>query len=480
MNKTKHLLIVVVLILGSFAASAQWVVDGEFRMRMNIDNGQKFAALETTDASLFFDQRSRLRLNYKTEQYATRFTLQDTRIWGGDDEISKTGGLGNSTSLGVYEAWVELFLNDRARIRIGRQEWNYNDMRLLGYRNWWTSGLSYDAILFKSVNQNGDLSFDAGFSYNNNGTRNGFIDNSTWEVEKQKTLNFVNASKSFGKKSKLSWLSVLSGKQEMGANTLVATATHGLIFSANTFKGAATDGVFGDASAYYQHGTDLKRGSDGAYKSISAYMLTASLGVRTLQKKMELSVGFEHLSGHDYSNTDAEYQNTRHSFDLLNGGRFPYYGGYLNHFIIQDSYLVGTKGGAYTNPYVKGLYKLNKKSVLEAKVHFPRLSSKVKAHTSINPLTNKPSGVEFDASGNTLYWQGSLGNYIDVSHTYKMSKEVIIKSGVSYGQISDIKNQMAYGYTDVNSKLLHGVGQNYFAWAMLIVKPTFFKSNKNN
>jgi hypothetical protein len=146
----------------------------------------------------------------------------------------------------------------------------------------------------------------------------------------------------------------------------------------------------------------------------------------------------------------------------------------MNHFLLQDSYLLGTKGGGYLDPFVKLKYKLNKKNIIGAVAFFPMLTTKVRAHNSINPDTKKPIGTEVDANGNPVYWEGSLGSYFDVGLTHKFSKDIILKSGISYAVISNTKNQMVYGYEDIAEKQLYDLGNNVYGWVMLIVKPHFF------
>lgn len=203
-------------------------------------------------------------------------------------------------------------------------------------------------------------------------------------------------------------------------------------------------------------------------------MIAADAGIRIWQSKLELIAGFDYISGHDYSKSGEDYQNTKHSFDMYYGGRFPYYGGYMNHFVYQDSYSAGTKGGGYADPYLKIKYKLNKTSFVETMLHSPILTTKVKAHTAINPETGKPTGTELDQNGNTVYWKGDLGQYIDLAYTRKISKEIVLKTGISYSIPSDIKNQMVYGYEDAGQKELNDLGTQYFGWVMISVKPTFF------
>lgn len=476
--KLKKILILSIISLSlPVLVKAQFKISGEFRTRAIVDHGYGIPEKENTDAVFSLDQRSRLNLDFNNSKYNTRISFQDARVLGADDQVNKTGSWGNSTSFGIHEAWVGLKLNENSILKVGRQEWNYDDMRIVSYRNWATSALSYDGILYQWQNKAKALSLDLGFSYNNDGNALGSVDNSEWESDKLKSMNFLRLGKRYGDKLSVSGIMSLSAKTDTSNNAILGTGTHGINLVYNKGK-AVSGGLFGQLSAYYQHGKDLKTNSNGGYKDISAYLIDGQLGFRTLDKNFELSVGAELISGHDYSNSSEDYNNTRHSFDLMYGGRLPYYGGNMNHFVVQDSYLSGTKGGGYFDPYVKLKYKINKKNMLEGSVFFPSLTTNVAAHTSINPITRKPTGMEVDENDNRVYWNGSLGQYIDLTYTHKVNKEVIIKAGFSYAIISDIKNQMAFGYKDVANKELFETGQNYFGWMMLIVKPNFYNSEK--
>jgi hypothetical protein len=471
-KRLNNAFLVLLMIAGANTLNGQLRIDGEFRTRINVDHGYKVPVKSEADIVSSADQRSRIILNYDSEKYSTRFTIQDARVWGNDDMYNPTGIEGNSYALGVYEAWVNLKIRNNQSLRIGRQVWNYDDMRILSHRNWWTSGLSYDGLLYRIQMPDKGWSLDLGFSYNNDGTKTGAVNNSTWTGEKVKTMNFVHINKTFNSKFSGSLIFTLSGKEDITNGNIMGTGTHGLNFGYNTGKGSA-DGWYGTFSSYYQHGTDVKKGTDGQYKDISAYLLTAETGLRTLSGKLTVGAGMELISGHDYSDTDEDYINTRHSFDLQYSGRFPFYGGNMNHFLIQDSYKTGTKGGGYFDPYLTLTYKASPKTIWNADVYFPSLTSDVLAHTHIDSESGKPAGTEVDENGEPVYWSGSLGTYIDLGMTHKFSKEVIFKTGLSMGMVSDIKNQMVYGYQDIANKKLHDMGTNYYGWMMLVVKPGF-------
>jgi hypothetical protein len=346
-------------------------------------------------------------------------------------------------------------------------------MRVLSYRNWWTSGLSYDGLLYKMQDPENGWFIDMGLSWNNNGTLHGEVRNADWTGEKLKTLNFINFKKNHNNIFSVSAFFSLAGRDYPAIDKLFATGTHGLILDYND----GGNGVFGYLSGYYQHGTDSKKGANDDYRDISAYLITGELGYRAPAKKWELAAGAELISGHDYSSTDTDYANTRHSFDLLYSARFPYYGGNMNHFIIQDSYKTGTKGGGYFDPYLRFSFKPGKKNSLTVTWWSPYLTTDVPAHNSIDPVSGLPSETETNAAGNTVYWNGNLGDYIDVGFTQRINPDVVLKSGFSVGSISDIKNQMVFGYQNVEANKLFETGTNYIGWVMLIVKPNFLTVN---
>ena len=471
--KFNKLAFIVFAIFFSQQAFSQFSIDGEFRTRSLLNHGYKVPVKASTDAVLSVDQRSRLYLNYANDSYSARLTLQDARVWGSDDAFNPTGLLGNTESFGIHEAWVELKLKEKSSLRIGRQEWNYNKMRVLSFRNWWTSGLSYDGLLYKMQDPENGWFIDMGLSYNNNGTLHGEVRNADWTGEKLKTLNFINFKKNHNNSVSVSAFFSLAGRDYPTSDKLFATGTHGLILDYND----GGSGIFGFLSGYYQHGTDSKKGPNGDYRNISAYLLTGEIGYQAPAKKWELAAGAELISGHDYSSTDTDYANTRHSFDLLYSARFPYYGGNLNHFIIQDSYKTGTKGGGYFDPFLRFSLKPGKKNTLAITWWSPFLITDVPAHNLIDPASGMPSGTETNSSGSTVYWKGNLGNYVDVGFTQRINPDVVLKTGFSVGSISDIKNQMVFGYENVANKQLFETGTNYLGWVMLIVKPNFLTVN---
>jgi len=484
--KTKNLIFTVILSFVIFSASAQFTVDGSFRTRFQALHGYKTPVNNETEAVFGADQQSRLIFNYKTEKYSAKFTLQDARVWGSEDFYNVTGPQRSSYSLGVYEAWVELKTGAKSSIRVGRQEWKYNGCRILCHRGWWTTGLSYDAFLYKYADKESGLFVDFGISYNNNtNTASGAYVNSF--SGRLKTMNFLNVKKKVGDKLVVNLNLLLTGQQDdLNENTLYAKGTEGIFINYNIGK-KATDGLFGTLSAYYQHGTQamgVSTGSatPGGWQSVNAYMFDAGIGFRMMEKKLEISAGVEMISGHDYVKggetddngdlVDSTYQYTTHTFDLFQGGGHPYYGGNMDYFRSMKSMKAGLM-----DPYFKVKYKLSKKNWIGLNVWMPMLANDMYTKRDVDITDPSKGKVKYDKA---------LGTNLDFSYGHKLSPDVKVVAGVSFAMISDSYKEMkglrTFGDHDNDATTdftwEDNAGQQYFVYAMLIITPKFFSSEK--
>ncbi|MBU0710733.1 alginate export family protein, partial [bacterium] len=141
---------------------AQLTVDAEIRPRFEVRDGYKLLAVDGQIPAVLISQRSRLNLAYSKNRIATRFSLQDVRVWGDESNISSTGVNGDPASIDLYEAWAEYRIPAGFDLRIGRQVFNIDDQRLISQRNWNQNGLSYDALRLRYAP--GDWQFDLALS----------------------------------------------------------------------------------------------------------------------------------------------------------------------------------------------------------------------------------------------------------------------------------------------------------------------------
>lgn len=125
-------------------ASADVTLSGEYRARGEYRNNQNFND-DIDDSAAFIGQRIRITANAQaTDDVSMKFTLQDSRILGGTDSlISDT-----SETPDFHEAYLNVnnIFETPVNFRIGRQELNYGDQRLIGSFGWSNYGRAFDGI----------------------------------------------------------------------------------------------------------------------------------------------------------------------------------------------------------------------------------------------------------------------------------------------------------------------------------------------
>ncbi len=450
--KTK--LIILSLIVWSINdLQAQFQIDAQFRVRSQLLHGYKKPVAKDVDPAFHIGQRTRLNLRYSEPKFKTLLSFQDVRIWGDENIVNPTGVKGKSyNTVDVYEAWIQLKLSEMSHLKIGRQEMKYDDQRHISWRNWWDRGQTYDAITYSFKNKKTGWQVDMSASYNSKAedlTGNNYSDGIDYfgKVNPILTHNFIYLKKSINPKFYISLTGIGAGYQkEQSPDVIYMTYTEGVHINYNMTK-KSIDGVFAKANAFIQNGKNIK-GQD-----INAHMLTALLGYRTMNKKLEINMGYELLSGNDASNTDADYKQTDHTYNLLYGARHPYYEGYLDWFVVPKSALFGGTQTISANLQ----YKFTKKDMVKFAFNYVSLNKNiVKKNTSGAVVLNVDDGT-------------NLAQVFDVMYVKKFYKFMQLHTGFSYGIASDEFNKMK-GITEP--------GSNYFAYVMLTVKPTFFTSKK--
>ena len=444
--KIKQLLLTIVLFAVAINMNAQFKIDAQYRVRGQALHGYKKPVAEETEAAYHIGQRTRLNLRYANEKYSSLLSIQDVRTWGDANIVNATGVAGKSfNNIDIYEAWINFKFKENGNLKIGRQEMKYDDQRHISWRNWWDTGMTYDAITYTNDNKETGWRFDLSGSYNSTNqdlTGNDFSGMNDYfgTVNPIQTQNFLYIKKNFDNKMYLSFTAITSGyQQEDSNNTLFMTNTEGLHFNYNATK-KGVDGIFGVANAFIQNGKNISG------KKISANMLTAQLGYRTNSKKLEISAKIERLSGQDAEQSDdADYADIDHTYNLLNGARHPYYEGYLDWFVVPKS----TNYGGLMNIGLKVSYKLNKKDMLWFE------------YSNISSSTNVAN-----ANG---YYDAALASTIDFTYVRKVCKDIKWTNGFSYGMPTDDFNAMK-GITEG--------GSNYFFYSMVVITPKFFDSSK--
>ncbi len=431
------LIILGFLTVMSVQASAQFRLGAEVRPRAEYRHGfKKLIEGKEQDPAFFVEQRTRLTANYNSEKTEFMLSLQDVRIWGAENQIYKPGVSTANYFTAVNQAWGKYKFNHSWAIKLGRQELDYDNARMLGNLAWAQQSRSHDAALVTW--QDSVSSFHLGAVFNQDGTTPEYakLVGTYYGVSgNYKTLQFAWYHRNW-ERSQLSFLFMNNGLQAVDSTTGGVT------------RFSQTAGFIGDhrlgqfkltGEFYYQFGKDR------VGNKLSAYLV--SLAVESpLAKNFKASLGFDYLSGTAVDEAAGE----NHSFTPFYGTNHKFYG-FMDYFYVGNPSAQNGKTIGLINPYIKFTYSLPGKSVLMAHVH--QFFSPVDIYRNPGELTGETGrglGTEIDLVFGTSIAPGVNLN-LGYSQLFATESMQVIKGG--------------------NEKSL----QNW-AWLMVTFKPTLFES----
>jgi len=413
----------------AYHAKAQLSLDGEYRTRTELNRGLGNLPDEASDAILYTSQRTRLNLNYEYEDLTTALSIQDVRTWGGESIYSGTGVWGDSTGLDIHKAWFEYQFTDRFALKVGRQVFNYDDGRILSWRNWNQYGLSYDAALFKFEPENWKVHL--GLSYNSRANPRFGDDRYYNDGNRFKTFNFLYAKHGVSNSLDVSFQAYAASYQGVFDSYDVNT-----MYTFGTYLDYNEGPLTLEGSLYGQTGTN-ETGQD-----IMAYMFTADGSYNTGVARF--SGGLAYISGSDPESSD--YGAEDHTFDLMYGARHGYYG-WMNHFTLIDRH---TNNAGLIDVHPGVAYSFNSKSSLKLTYNMFWLANDV-------------------AVDDQIISDRSLGSELDASFNYRLTDYANITAGLSWFEASGTMERLR-GLRPGDS------AATYWGWLMLQFKPTFFES----
>ncbi len=438
--KTRQLLFFGFFILLQINMMGQLKITAELRARGELFNSYKYLADTTNETQYYVTQRTRLNFDYKKDFYELYISLQDVRAWGGEDMSSGTIVLGSSHGLDIYEASAKFNLSSKLSLKIGRQEYDFDDRRILCNRNWNQYGLSYDGLLLSYKTKR--LLFMAQSGINSMQTKiigdvtnknNEYYDGSKGRM---KTFNFIYLRKDFNDEFYVTGAAYLAGYQKVGStSTVYGTGTYGLHLSYKNDFLEAKGNIF------------MQSGKNYEGKKITGAMMATAMAQYN-GKKIIAGLGLDHYSGHNSSKSDFVYNNEIHTFNLMYGARFPFNGN-MNMYMLMDKH---TKNGGLDDLYGKIGYKFNKKHNLTATYHL--FSTAEYVFKGLNGTTKE-------------YYEKNLGSEIDLMYKYIINKEINIMAGG------------CYYFTTEATEAVKGVGAGtsgkpFYSYLMVTFKPNLY------
>lgn len=296
-------------LLGTVAAPATAAegvdldIGAQYRPRFELNE----KSLGDNRAASGVSHRARLDVGLSTGGWEVRMQPQHVLNWGSentDPALGPTGSLSlESGDFDMHQAYVGVVWGEGFWVRIGRQEVNYQDQRLLGAVDWTQQGRAFDAV------------------------RLGYARGDTWHADTliailheggsyDQVLHAAQAGGKFGDLALTGLVLVEHSRVRMDGKTDYVRATPGL-------RGVLEIGdVSLEAAAYLQAGGYTAGTAD---VDVLAYAVAAAGSYKT--SALTLLGGLDWLSGDD-DLTDADM----HTFDTLYATNHKFYG-HMDYFL---------------------------------------------------------------------------------------------------------------------------------------------------
>lgn len=458
---------------------AQFTISGEFKMRGEYRDG--YLIMRDSSKTPYADilGRARLLFDYRNEKISTRFSLFDAWVFGQNNYSSDTI---TKNTVNIYEAWFKYNCTKNFSLKIGRTELSYDDERFLGVSNWSMWGATHDIMSAQWEAPGAGYKGDVGLAINNIAPPIAYL-NSYNLRNNYKYMAYLWEHKKFlNDKLEISFLGVIDAFQRSSITTTISKTTYDTLYIHNL-----NDSIIGTTilpvvtktsstkdfpTLLYARATvganiwlNLKKWSffltgyyqGGHYKDgrkLSSDFYSAYISCQIV-KLFKLLVGYDHLSGNDFSDTTL-FKTKVKGFSTLYGTSHRGYG-YMDLFtsLVKDNLSPGLN-----DLYLRGTIGLNEKMSIEATWRWFNLSQ------SYLYVANPQKG--------TLPYQKvdkNLGSEIDMMYVYKPIPNLELNA--AYCFFLPTKTMESF------NSLKAGTSKwAQYAYVMITYKPNFFSSEK--
>ncbi|MEP1032121.1 alginate export family protein [Ekhidna sp.] len=418
----KTLLTIALLVLIQHLGHGQFELGAEFRPRAEFRDGYQTLSEPNEKGVFLITQRTRLNASYTDKNQIESFlSFQDIRTWGQYD-LNTT-----ASTVSLYQAWFKFNLMDRLSLKIGRQEFEYDDLKILSNSTWRLQARSHDAALLQW--QSADSSFQIHLAGGVNQEQEELFQTAYTVNNYYKNMGMVWINKKFSS-TELSFLFLDLGQQ------LADT-------SINHFKTIGLFGIqkFGDmkfTGSFY-----LQSGDDQNNQKIAASTVALQLEV-PVNQKLSITGGFDILSGTSAENLQNPTFNETNTFIPLYARRHRYYG-------VQDMFYAAgfVVPGGLADYYLKFDYKVSSKWSTAAHIHSFATRESI-----------------FDTETSTITDDKHLGYEIDTFINYNPYNNLALNLG--YTHFFATESMRILKQRGDEGELAH------FAYLQLSYTPTFF------
>lgn len=402
-----------------FSLDAQMVTRGELRI-----GGFKPDSLDGERISHFAKGKYIVSATYKRSWLEVRLSPKFSSVWGQ-----------SSSGFTLNEAWAKMHSNGGLFVKIGRQQLNYDDGRIIGNEDWTMTAATHDVLklgydghghkvhVLAAYNQNSENVDDGGIYYSDG-------------IQPYKTMQTLWYHYDTPKKLfEVSLLGMNIGMQSEKDEEPQETFYQQLVGTYMAFrpKHWSLEGTF-----YYQMGKE-EHGMP-----IDAFMASAKVNVEP-SEKYSLTGGYDYLSGDKYfavpphGGVGLVFHDKVRGFNVIFGSHHKFYG--AMDFFYLSNYVGGFTPGLQ-NLYIGGNVKPVNNLNINAAYHYYAIA------TDLEYVNTK-----------------TLGHSVELTSSYAFSKTVSVSAGYTFmkgSETMELLNQVS------EKRRLH------WAWLMLSIKPTLF------
>jgi hypothetical protein len=423
----------VLLLTFSFQNSyAQFKIDGQILQRSEFRNGFSKLISENQKPFAFIGHRARLQAAYEMENFSFYMSFQDVRVWGNTPQVKATDNF-----LSVHEAWALAKISETWKVKLGRQELNYDNFRFLGNLDWALQGRAHDFAL--AMHEKESMKFHFGGAYNQ--ASQALVDQPFLIPNQYKIAQMARYENKWGKVqfSALVWN---DGREWQTFDSNGVLLDKGIRY--RTTLGIPTLRYISGNSQlsgfyYHQVGKDVRGRNLNAFNVSMVYNHTFPINAEQ-GKVWTLSVGTEYISG--TANNENEKNN---SYNPLYGTNH-LFNGYMDLFFVGGTHEDNVGLEDY---FIRSRYAFSKKFFLQGDIHAFFAQNKI---------------FRLEEPGNQTQMDPYFGTQLDFTLGYIVNDAFSIQSGYS-----QFFNEDSFAYVQNNS---NPKGTQNWAYLMLIFRPT--------
>jgi len=404
-----------------FSLDAQLVTRGELRI-----GGFMPDSLDGERISHFAQGKYIVSATYKRSWLEIKLSPKFSSVWGQ-----------SSSGFSLNEGWAKMQSKGGLFVKIGRQQLNYDDGRIIGNDDWTMTAPTHDVLKLGYDGDSHKVHILVAYNQNAENVDNGGIYYSGG-IQPYKTMqtlwyHYDTPKKLFG----VSILGMNIGMQSEKDEEPQETYYQQLVGTYMAFrpKHWSLEGAF-----YYQMGKQ-EHGMP-----IDAFMASAIVNVEP-SEKYNLTAGYDYLSGDKFFAIPPQgglglvFHDKVRGFNAIFGSHHQFYG--AMDFFYLSNYVGGFTPGLQ-NLYVSGNVKPVNNLNINAAYHYYAIA------TNLDYVNTK-----------------TLGHSIELTSSFAFSKAVSVSAGYTFMKGSE------------TMELLNKVSEKrhlHWAWLMLSIKPTLFQT----